>query len=137
MATILIYSDDRTTREDVRLALGSRIAHTTEPIGYREAATQAAALAILDEGSIDLCVFDAEAVPSGGMGLTKQIREEYDPVPPVLLLVARQADSWLATWSGAAEIHPFPIDPITLPEQIATLWASCPVASTEVDVQAA
>ncbi|MCL2735737.1 MAG: response regulator [Propionibacteriaceae bacterium] len=116
---VLVYSDDRNVRADVRDALGVTLGGLTLEI--REAATQAAVITELDKGDIDCCVFDAEATPSGGMGLAKQIRDEYQTCPPVLLLVARAADSWLAAWSRADAVHPYPIDPMTLPKQVEDL----------------
>jgi hypothetical protein len=38
-----------------------------------------------------------------------------------LLLVAREADSWLAAWSQAEAIHVHPVDPLTLPGQVEAL----------------
>ncbi|MCL2483190.1 MAG: response regulator [Propionibacteriaceae bacterium] len=116
---VLVYSNNRTVRADVRDALGVTLGGLELQI--REAATQAEVLAQLDTGDIDCCVFDGEASPSGGMGLAKQVRDEYDPCPPILLLIARTADSWLATWSRAEAIHPYPIDPLTLPKQVEEL----------------
>jgi len=118
-ATVLVYASDRNVRHDVIAALGPTLGGIE--LEVREVATQAAALAELDKQDIDCCIFDAEANPSGGMGLSKQIHDEYDPCPPVLLLVARAADSWLATWSRAEAIQPFPIDPLTLADQIEDL----------------
>ncbi|MCL2471595.1 MAG: response regulator [Propionibacteriaceae bacterium] len=116
---VLVYSNNRTVRADVRDALGVTLGGLELLI--REAATQAEVLKQLDAGDIDCCIFDGEASPSGGMGLAKQIRDEYDPCPPILLLIARAADSWLATWSRAEAIHPYPIDPLTLPKQVEDL----------------
>ncbi|MDR2975116.1 MAG: response regulator [Propionibacteriaceae bacterium] len=116
---VLVYSDDRNVRSDVSDACGTTLAGADLEI--REAATQAAVLTELDKGDIDCCIFDGEATPSGGMGLCKQIHDEYAFCPPVLLLVAREADSWLAAWSLAEAVQPFPIDPLTLPKQVEEL----------------
>ena len=120
-ATVLVYSDNHIVRDDVCAALGVSLGGLDLEI--REAATAAAVLAELDEHAeqIDCCIFDAESTPAGGMGLSKQIHDEYAKCPPVLLLVARLADSWLATWSRAEAIHPYPIDPLTLPGQVEDL----------------
>jgi len=123
MTKILVYADDRTVRHDVRLALGSRLPGRREPIEIVETATQAAALKHLDAGGIDLAVFDAEATPSGGMGLARQIKDELADCPPVLLLVERPDDAWLAAWSGAEAIQPRPVDPVELPRAVAALLA--------------
>jgi len=121
MTKILVYADDRTVRRDVRLALGSRLPGVDQPIEIIETATEAAALKHLDAGGIDLAIFDGEATPHGGMGLARQIKDEVANCPPVLLMVARPDDAWLATWSGAEAIVSRPVDPIDLPRAAAAL----------------
>jgi len=116
---VLVYSDDRNVRADVRNALGTSLADADLEI--REVATQAAVLAELDKADIDCCVFEADATPVGGMGLSKQIHDEYADCPPVVLLVSRAADSWLAAWSRAEATVALPIDPVSLPKQIEDL----------------
>jgi len=120
-AIVLLYSDDRTVREQVRLALGSRLAADLPEIEIREVATQPAVLWAMDAGGIDLVILDGEAAPSGGMGIAHQLKDEIADCPPVLLLVARVADAWLATWSKAEAVSPFPIDPVRLPTTAAEL----------------
>jgi CheY-like chemotaxis protein len=120
---VLVYSDDRTVREAVRGAIGTRLPGIGEPVELVEAATQPGALAFLDAGEVDLAIFDGEAAPAGGMGLARQIKDELDFPPPVLLLVARPADAWLATWSGAEAIQAHPVDPIELAKAAAALLA--------------
>jgi hypothetical protein len=55
------------------------------------------------------------------MGLARQVKDEVEGPPPILLLVARPADAWLATWSGADAVLPCPVDPIELPKALAGL----------------
>lgn len=122
---ILLFSDDRTVREEVRLTLGRKVARDLPEIEVFEVATGPALLRTLDAGTdYDLIILDAEAQPHGGMGLGYQIKDEYANCPPVLLLVARVADAWLATWSRAEAISPYPVDPLQLPEQVAGLLRS-------------
>ncbi|MGO1383797.1 MAG: response regulator [Arachnia sp.] len=119
---ILLFSDDRTTREEVRLTLGRKVARDLAEIEIFEVATGPVLLRTLDESTnYDLIILDAEAQPHGGMGLAHQIKDEYANCPPVMLLVARQADAWLATWSRAEGISPFPVDPLQFPGQVADL----------------
>jgi DNA-binding response OmpR family regulator len=54
---------------------------------------------------------DGEATPSGGMGLCRQLKDEIYNCPPVLVLVGRVDDRWLATWSQADAVVAHPIDP--------------------------
>ena len=120
-ATVLLYSDDRTVRENVRLALGRRVAADLPELAVVEVATQPAVLSAMDAGGVDLVILDAEATPSGGMGIAHQLKDEIADCPPVLLLVARVADAWLATWSKAEAVCAHPVDPIRLPAAAAEL----------------
>ncbi|MFT4108820.1 response regulator [Propionicimonas sp.] len=120
-ARVLLYSDDRTTREQVRLTLGRKLAADLPELDVLEVATQPVALQAMDAGGIDLVILDGEATPSGGIGLCYQLKNEIEDCPPVLLLVARVADAWLATWSKADAITPYPVDPVRLPAAAADL----------------
>ena len=121
-AKVLVYSDDRTVREQVRLALGRRVAADLPEIEVFEVATQGALLRTLDKDqSYSLLILDGNAQPSGGFGLAHQVKEEYLDCAPVMLLVTRDADAWLASWTRAEAIAPFPVDPVTLPQQAANL----------------
>ncbi|MFT3971860.1 MAG: response regulator [Micropruina sp.] len=120
-ARILVYSDDRTTREQVRLALGRRVASDLPEIEIYETATQPAVLSAMDVGGFDLLILDGEANPSGGIGLCKQLKDEVAECPPILVLIIRVADSWLATWSRADAVSMYPVDPVRLPDAVAEL----------------
>lgn len=119
VATILLYASDRLTREDVRLALGRKVARDLQ-VRVLEVATQAAVLTAMDGGGIDLAILDGEAVP-GGMGLCRQLKDEIFRCPPVLVLTARRDDAWLATWSRADGVLGHPVDPMRLPQVVAGL----------------
>jgi DNA-binding response OmpR family regulator len=119
--TILVYSDDHATREQVRLALGRRPAADLPKIDYVEVATHAAAIKALDAGGIDLAILDGEAAPAGGMGIARQMKDEVFQAPPVLVLLGRAQDAWLATWSRAEAAVTHPIDPIVLADTVADL----------------
>jgi DNA-binding response OmpR family regulator len=121
-ARIMLYSDDRTVREQVRLALGKRLAD--RDLDIFEVATGPAAVTAMDTSEFDLLILDGEAVPYGGTGLCHQLKSEFDPCPPVLLLVARVADAWLATWSSADAVASYPLDPIALPIEAAKLLSA-------------
>ena len=120
-ATVLVYSDDANTRQQVRLAAGRRPAADVPPVEYVECATLPAVLSTLEEGGIDVCVLDGEAVPAGGMGVCRQIKDEIFECPPVLLLIGRPQDAWLATWSRAEAAVAHPIDPVVLADSLAGL----------------
>ncbi|MET7620323.1 hypothetical protein OG905_29855 [Streptomyces sp. NBC_00322] len=120
-ATVLVYSDDANTREQVRLAAGRRPAADVPPVEFVECATLPAVLKRLDEGGIDVCVLDGETVPAGGMGVCRQIKDEIFNCPPVLLLIGRPQDAWLATWSRAEAAVTLPVDPVEFADTLAAL----------------
>ncbi|WP_236240938.1 hypothetical protein [Streptomyces sp. CC228A] len=120
-ATVLVYSDDANTRAQVRMAAGRRPAADVPPIEYVECATLPAVLERLDQGGIDVCVLDGEAVPAGGMGVCRQLKDEVFDCPPVLLLMGRPQDAWLATWSRADAAVTLPVDPAELADALAGL----------------
>ncbi|MBB1244104.1 hypothetical protein GL263_11115 [Streptomyces durbertensis] len=120
-ATVLVYSDDANTREQVRLAAGRRPASDVPAVEYLECATMPAVLSALEAGGVDVCVLDGEATPAGGMGIARQIKDEIFDSPPVLLLIGRATDAWLATWSRAEAVVPHPLDPVAVSEALAGL----------------
>ncbi len=126
--TILLYASDRTTRQNVRLALGRKVAPDLPLVRVLEVATQAAVISAMDAGGIDLAILDGEAVP-GGMGLCRQLKDEILRCPPILVLIGRPDDAWLATWSRADGAVSHPVDPIRLPAAAAAqLRARMPTA---------
>ncbi|MGW7195713.1 hypothetical protein [Streptomyces chryseus] len=120
-ATVLVYSDNAHTREQVRLAAGRRPAADVPPVEFLECATLPAVLTALNGGGVDVCVLDGEAVPAGGMGVCRQIKDEVFNCPPVLLLIGRPQDSWLATWSRAESAVTLPVDPVEFADALAAL----------------
>lgn len=119
--TVLVYSDDPSTRSDVILSLGKRPHPDLPPVEYVECATDAKVWQYLDSGAFDLCILDGEAVPVGGMGIARQMKDEIYDSPPALVLTGRPQDAWLATWSKAEAAVPHPIDPIHLAETVIRL----------------
>ena len=118
---VLVYSDDRTVRQQVRLALGKRPARDLPALEYTEVATPAALIQTVDKGSFDLLILDGEAVPAGGMGLCRQLKDEIYRCPPILVIIGRPQDAWLATWSRADGVIGHPIDAIATATTVADL----------------
>jgi len=119
--SILLYSDDIATRDAVRVAVGRRPARDVEVTMWRECATAPAVIEAVEAGQFDLLVLDGEAVPVGGLGLCRQLKNEIFSCPPVLVLTGRPQDGWLAAWSQADLAVPHPLDPIAIAEAVAEL----------------
>ncbi len=118
---VLVYSDDSSTRSAVLAALGPRPHPVLPALDYVECATEPAVIAAMDAGGVDLAILDGEAVPAGGMGICRQLKDEIFECPPVLVLTGRADDGWLATWSRAEAAVSHPLDPITLAQTVTRL----------------
>ena len=111
-ATVLVYSNSADVRAQVRTAVGRRPSPDTARIDWVECATNAEVVAQLDEGGLDLVILDGEAQPTGGAGLARQFKYEIDDCPPIIVLIARKQDGWLASWSLADAVISQPVDPV-------------------------
>ncbi|WP_295656197.1 hypothetical protein [uncultured Nocardioides sp.] len=121
---VLVYSDDIDTRQQVILALGRRPHPDLPELQYVEVATEPVVIANMDAGGIALVILDGEAVPAGGLGIAKQLKDEIYQCPPVVVLTGRPQDAWLATWSRAEAAVSHPIDPVALAEAVVSLLRS-------------
>jgi CheY-like chemotaxis protein len=115
---VLLYSDDAKVREGLRLALGTRPDQALPELSVEEFATAPALITRMDLAAkgqrVDLVVLDGEAVPAGGMGLARQLKDEIFQCPPLLVVTGRAQDGWLATWARADAVVSHPIDPVRL-----------------------
>jgi DNA-binding response OmpR family regulator len=118
---VVVYSHDADTRGRVRLAIGRRPAPDVPEAEIIEVATEPMLWRLLDAGGVDVMVLDGEAQPAGGMGVCRQAKDEIYNCPPVLLIVGRPDDGWLATWSRADAVISHPIDPVELARELAAL----------------
>ena len=66
-------------------------------------------------------ILDGEAAPAGGMGVCRQLKDEIFRCPPVLVVVGRPQDAWLATWSRADAVVSHPIEPMTMAQAVTDL----------------
>ncbi len=117
MPTILLYSDDRSVRDEVRGAVG-QVTGAGESIEWLDVATYDEVIKRADAGGIDLYVLDGEADKVGGMGICRQLKNEIYNCPPVVLLTGRPQDAWLASWSLADVAVPRPLDPLELQKAV-------------------
>ena len=118
---VVVYSHDADTRAQIKLAIGTRPAMDVPEATVIEVATEPALFRLLDAGGVDVMVLDGEAQPAGGMGVCRQAKDEIYDCPPVLLVVGRADDGWLATWSRADAVISHPIDPVALAHSLADL----------------
>jgi hypothetical protein len=124
---IAVYSDDSATRSAIKSALGSKIASDLPEIEVLEFATGPALRLYMDQPGSDgklraeLLILDGEATPEGGLGMARQFKDELFQCPPILVVIARPTDAWLAAWSRAEGSVMHPIDPFTIAKTAADL----------------
>ncbi len=116
---VLIASDSVAVRNEVRAVLGAR------DYSVREVTTGPQVVAAVLEQTPDLLVCDFQIGNMGGMAITLELRLEesggrLDHVP-VLLLVDRRPDVFLARRSEADGFLVKPLDPIRLRRAITAI----------------
>lgn len=119
--SVLLFSDDRSTRDAVRMGVGSRPAEHVRVEAWHECATADGVMMTLAEEEIDVIILDGEAQPYGGLGVCRQIKNEIYDCPPIMVLIGRPGDGWLASWSQADAVVPHPLDPAALARGVAGL----------------
>jgi DNA-binding response OmpR family regulator len=131
---VVVYSHDADTRARVRLAIGRRPAPDVPEAEVIEVATEPMLFRLLDAGGTDVMILDGEAQPAGGMGVCRQAKDEIYNCPPVLLIIGRPDDGWLATWSRADAVVSHPIDPVALARELAGLMRQRATGSAVAEV---
>ena len=116
---ILVFSHKPEVRESIINAIGRRPATDLARVDYVEVSGIGDVLSEMDAGQVDLAILDGEAQPTGGIGLTRQLKNEITDCPPIVVAVRRKDDRWLATWSQADAVLVHPLDPLTAAETVA------------------
>lgn len=112
---VLVVSEDATERSRAVSAIELQ---ATADVTEVSTAGRAREL-ILHEGErYDVLVVDGDLSPRGGFALLYDLRShaELDGTPPMpsVVMAAREADRWLAKWSGTASVLLKPVDPFEL-----------------------
>jgi len=119
--TVVVYSQLADLRAAVRTAVGRRAAPDLGRIDWVECANYSQLRNQLDSGDIDLVLVDGDAQPTGGIGLCRQFKNEIPDCPPIVVLLERAQDRWLAAWSQADATLVRPIDPMVAARTVAEL----------------
>lgn len=123
-ATVVVYSHRPQFVSTVELAIGTRPVPAVE-IRYEVFATHPDLQRRLDLthelGPVDLCILDGEASPTGGLGISRQFKNERSDCPAMLVVVARKDDTFLAGWSQADAVLHQPIDPAEIAAAVVDL----------------
>jgi DNA-binding response OmpR family regulator len=118
--TVLLYSDDPQVRDRMRLAIGTKPAKDLT-VRFVDASTYGETVRIVDGEDVDLLVLDGEAAPAGGLGIARQLKDEYPDPPPTCVVIARAADRWLAAYAKVEATLVHPLDPVLTGQTVAAL----------------
>lgn len=116
MRVLLVSDSPRITMQVSTALLG------VDDAEVHEVRTPERALVLLDQGErFTIVIGDADTAPSGGFFLAREIKargEMGEVMPPVVLLLAREQDRFLAKWSQADAHMLKPVDPFNLAQVV-------------------
>ena len=122
MPDVVVASDESWVRDDVRSVLSTRPDTTVREVG-----SGPAVLAAVQEAPPDLVILDLQIGNMGAMAICLDLRLEEGAGRlshvPVLMLLDRRADVFLARRSGADGWLVKPLDPIRLRKAVNELLA--------------
>ena len=119
---ILLVSPDPSSRDLMRVAVGSLERRLGEPLTFLDAVDgkQGATIGLRERP--DAVVAAEIASRAGAFSLAKDLRGAPDPYfGPVVILLERRHDEWLARWSGADAWFVEPVDPFQLADRLVEL----------------
>jgi len=110
---VLLVASDERVRDRLKLAL-ERLEVNGEEIDFIEVSDGNAAVAVAEARHPDLVVVEVGVTPYGAFGITRDIKASPQTACPVIIVLERPQDEWLARWSGADALVNRPIDPFAL-----------------------
>ena len=121
---VLLVSPDVSARDLMRVAVGSLERRLGEPLSFLDApdGEKGAALGLRERP--DAVVAEEIASRAGAFSLARDLRGATEPyVGPIVLLLERRQDAWLARWSGADAWFVKPVDPFELADRLVELMS--------------
>jgi DNA-binding response OmpR family regulator len=122
---VLLVSPDANARDLMRVSVGSIERRLGEPVSFLDAVDgeQGARIGLRERP--DAVVADEIASRAGAFSLAKDLRGALDPyLGPIVILLERKHDAWLARWSGANAWFVRPVDPFELADRLVELIES-------------
>ncbi len=113
MIKVLLVASDQRVRERLRLAL-ERLEVTGEEVQFLETDDGNDAVVLAETQRPDLLVVEVGVTPYGAFGVTRDVKSSPETACPVILVLERPQDDWLARWSGADALVYRPVDPFAL-----------------------
>ncbi len=113
MIKVLLVASEQRVRERLRLAL-ERLEATGDDVQFVEASDGNDAMVLAEAQRPDLAVVEVGATPYGAFGITRDLKALPETACPVIVVLERPQDDWLARWSGADALVNRPVDPFAL-----------------------
>jgi CheY-like chemotaxis protein len=110
---VLLVASDERARERLRLAL-ERLEVTGEEVRFLEAGDGNDAMVLVEKQRPDLVVVEVGVTPYGAFGVARDVKASPETSCPVIVVLERPQDEWLARWSGADALVNRPVDPFAL-----------------------
>lgn len=119
---ILLVSPEERARELMRVSVSSIERRLAERVSFIDAedGEQGARIGLRERP--DAIVADEIASRAGAFSLSRDLRGAVDPYDgPIVILLERKHDVWLARWSGADAWFVQPVDPFELADRLVEL----------------
>lgn len=127
---ILLVSPDPASRDLMRVAVGSIERRLGERLEFLDAkdGEQGARIGLREQP--DAVVADEIASRAGAFALARDLRGAPEPYRgPIVIVLERRHDDWLARWSGADAWFVKPMDPFALADTLVDLISAARGAS--------
>jgi len=119
---VLLVSPEANARDLMRVAVGSLERRLGEPLSFLDATDGRDGATIGLREDPDAVVADEIASRAGAFSLAKDLRGAAEPyLGPIVILLERRQDEWLARWSGADAWFVKPVDPFELADRLVQL----------------
>jgi DNA-binding response OmpR family regulator len=119
---VLLVSPEAEARDLLRISIGSIERRLGERVSFLEAqdGEQGARIGLRERP--DAVVADEIASRAGAFSLARDLRGAVEPYRgPIVIVLERKHDAWLARWSGADAWFVRPVDPFELADRLVEL----------------
>ena len=119
---VLLVSPDANARDLMRIAVGSLERRLGEPVSFLNAPDGELGAKVGLRERPDAVVADEIASRAGAFSMAKDLRGAPNPyLGPIVIILERKHDAWLARWSGADAWFVRPVDPFELADRLVQL----------------
>ena len=119
---VLLVSPEAEARDLLRISIGSIERRLGERVSFLEAQDGERGARIGLRERPDAVVADEIASRAGAFSLARDLRGAVEPYRgPIVIVLERKHDAWLARWSGADAWLVRPVDPFELADRLVEL----------------